>query len=66
MKVIAKRIKEREIFVKLAMNNPVGAAKLLRKHADKLEKSERVKEIVDAVMSTIFIGEKTMYNDLKK
>jgi hypothetical protein len=66
MKVIAKRMKERELFVKLAMNDPVRAAKVLRQHATKLEKSKRVKEIVDAVMSTIFIGEKTMYNDLKK
>jgi hypothetical protein len=66
MKVNAERVKSREIFVKLAMNDPVKAAKLLRQHADKLEKSERVKEITDAVMSTIFVSEKTLYNDLKK
>jgi hypothetical protein len=66
MKVLANRVKEREEFVKLAINKPQEAAKILKIKAKALEKSHRIGDTTKVLSETIFVSERTLFLDLAK
>jgi hypothetical protein len=56
----------RDEFVKLAINNPKDAANILRCQAEEFERSKRITKIVEVISKTLFITDRTVYNDCKK
>jgi len=56
----------RSEFVKIALDNPKKAAKLLRAQARKLEKAKGIIKINDAISETLFISQRSVYRDCSK
>ena len=58
------KIKQRKEFVKLAVCDNKEAARLLRKIARKIEKSNKTTKTIDILAESTFLTKRTLWNDL--
>jgi hypothetical protein len=57
---------KRDEFVKMAINDPKKAARVLKNQAYQLERTTGVTKVARALSKTLFITERTVFNDCKK
>jgi hypothetical protein len=57
---------KRDEFVKIAINDPKKAAKILRQTAKEFESCKGVTKTAAIIQKTLFVSERTVFNDCKK
>jgi hypothetical protein len=53
-------------FIKIAIDNPEEAARILRAKANKLASCKNVSKTADVLSNTLFISSRTIFRDCKK
>jgi preprotein translocase subunit SecY len=57
---------KRDEFVKLAINDPKRAARVLNKKAKELSGCRKVTKTADVLSDILFVTERTIFSDCKK
>lgn len=66
MNKIKTQIRDRKTFVRLCLDDPKTAAKLIYDVADKLEQTEKSSETVNIISNLLYLSKKTIYLDCAK